>query len=170
MFLGVLTKMIKSKKAAHSFSAINFILNVIAVIIIVFGLRAIVENTNAGIMYSGNQEYLIKLNYILFSDDGILPDHYTIDLNSYEQNLDKININDVGMRFNLRYADNDLNFYFNENFYEINYPLRNFDTFFYFSQKKPVLVINNSEKYFGHLEINYIFKKEKAPKFVNKNG
>jgi len=158
-----------NKKAEHSLTGIKFILNVIAVIIIVFGLRAIVDNTTQGILYSGNQEYLIKLNYILFSQNGILPDRYTLDLNVYQNKINQMNIDDIGIEFNLNYNNKNLKFYLNERYYQTNYPLREFNSFMYSSEKKIVRVLNGTKSYVGYLDINYIFEKEKTPTSVNKN-
>ena len=164
------TKIFKTKKGAHSLTAIKFILNVIAVLALVFGLRTIIENTGQTAVYSANQHFLVELNYIMFSKEGILPDRYTLDLNDYQQKLDHIEINDIGMEFRLEYDNKNIDFYLNQRLYERNYPLRDYDSYQFSSKRKPVLVVNGSQRYFGNLEINYIFKKEKTPHSVNKNS
>ena len=154
-----------SKKGAFSLTAVEFILNIIAVVIVIVSIATIIRINTANAAYTGNQHYKIELDYVLYSKFGLMPDRFTFDADNVETILKNIKSNDLGMRFSI----NDKEYYFNEDVFNNFYALRTFNGYYYDKIEKPVLLISKSSSAPALLTIEYVFHGEEIPKAVNKN-
>ncbi|MBN2881574.1 hypothetical protein JXM83_06015 [Candidatus Woesearchaeota archaeon] len=149
-------KMMQNKKSQLGFKGLEFILNVIAVIIIIVVVRALISNATQISAFTNNQDNLISLNYVLFSEEGLMPDHYTLLLSSIDEKLKSIQVDDLGIKFELT-SDTFSEFYFNQYYYSNTEPLSRFKQYVSGTVVKPVLIIDNDKVKVGKLKITYVF-------------
>lgn len=155
------------KKGSLSLNSIEFILNITAVIIIIVVVLALVNNNTAISTYSANEHYIIELNYVLFSEKGLMPDRFTLDASTITSTLESMKIDDIGMKITL---DDGREYYMNRMFFDRYSPRKDFDSYVYGSDDKPVLLVDGGNRKATVAKIEYIFKAEESPKVVNKNS
>jgi len=155
------------KRGALSLTSIEFILNIVAVLIIIVVVVALVNNNTAISTYSANEHYIIELNYILFSERGIMPDRFTFDTSTVKQILDSMSITDIGMKMTL---DDGREFYLNQIFFDRYSPRKSLGKYVYGNDDKPILLVDGSSRKASVVKIEYVFRAEDTPKVVNKNS
>jgi hypothetical protein len=155
------------KKGSLSLTSIEFILNIVAVVIILVVVVALVNNSSAISTYSANEHYILELNYVLFSERGIMPDRFTFDTSTVKQRLDSMSINDIGIKMTL---DDGREYYLNQIFFDRYYQRKSFDNYVYGNDDKPILLVDGNARKASVVKLEYIFRAEEAPTAVNKNS
>lgn len=155
------------KRGALSLNAIEFVLNITAIVIIIVVVVALVNNNTAISTYSANEHYVIELNYILFSEYGIMPDRFTLDTSLIRSKFDSMKIDDIGMKITL---DDGREFLFNPMFFDRYSPRKSFSRYVYGNDDKPVLLVDGNVQRTSVVKIEYVFMTDESPRVVNKNS
>lgn len=154
------------KKGTISFTSIEFILNLIAISIMIASIGMIIRSETHNITYSANEHYRLELEYLLFSEEGVFPDRITFNHRFINQ-LDRISLQDTKIKdIGIKITIDDQSFYINEIFFKNYYALRNFKKYVYGNISKPIIFDNEVQI----ARIEYIFKGEEVVKITNVNS